>query len=138
MSNLKIQGNASGAGTTTLQSANTASSTTFTLPGTDGTANQVLQTDGSGNLSFTSVPSLSANNAFTGANTFYNATGQTFGRTATQDGILLTGRNGGTLSYRVTFTPTTLTGNRTLTLPDASGTVATVGNAIAFSIVFGL
>ena len=81
---------------------------------------------------------LSSNNAFTGANTFFNATGQTFGRTSTQDGILLTGRNGGSSSYRVTFTPTTLTGNRTLTLPDASGTVATVGNAIAFSIVFGL
>jgi hypothetical protein len=52
MSNLKIQGNASGTGTTTLQSANTASSATFTLPATDGTANQVLKTDGSGNLSF--------------------------------------------------------------------------------------
>jgi hypothetical protein len=52
MSSLKIQGNASGAGTTTLQSAATASNTTFTLPGTDGTANQLLKTDGSGNLSF--------------------------------------------------------------------------------------
>ena len=81
---------------------------------------------------------LSSNNAFTGANTFFNATGQTFGRTSTQDGILLTGRNGGSSSYRVTFTPGTLTANRTLTLPDGSGTVATVGNAIAFSIVFGL
>ena len=149
---------------------------------------------------------LSGNNAFTGANTFYNATGQTFGRTATQDGFVIGGANNGSSSYRITFapaalsssttltfpnvtstvavlgtaqtftaaqtfraanavrseaastqdavviagraggtssyastlTPTTLTGNRTLTLPDASGTVATVGNAIAFSIVFGL
>jgi len=32
MSNIKIQGNASGAGTTTLQSANTSSSVTATLP----------------------------------------------------------------------------------------------------------
>jgi len=32
MSNIKIQGNASGAGTTTLQSANTASNNTLTLP----------------------------------------------------------------------------------------------------------
>ena len=32
MSNLKVQGNASGAGTTTLQSANTSSSVTATLP----------------------------------------------------------------------------------------------------------
>ena len=32
MSNIKVQGNASGAGTTTLQSANTSSSVTATLP----------------------------------------------------------------------------------------------------------
>jgi hypothetical protein len=54
MSNLKIQGNASGAGTTTLQSANTASSTTFTLPAVDGTNGQFLQTNGSGALTFAS------------------------------------------------------------------------------------
>lgn len=79
------------------------------------------------------------NNAFTGANTFYNATGQTFGTaTSTQDGIILAGRAGGTSTYRVTLTPGTLTASRTLTLPNASGTVATIGNAIAFSIVFGL
>jgi hypothetical protein len=54
MSNLKVQGNASGAGTTTLQSANTASSTTFTLPAVDGTNGQFLQTNGSGALTFAS------------------------------------------------------------------------------------
>lgn len=54
MSNLKVQGNASGTGTTTLQSANTSSSTTFTLPGVDGTNGQFLSTDGSGNLTFSS------------------------------------------------------------------------------------
>lgn len=52
MSKIKLQGNASGTGTTTVQSANTSSNTTFTLPGTDGTAGQFLSTDGSGNLSF--------------------------------------------------------------------------------------
>jgi hypothetical protein len=35
MSNIKIQGNASGAGTSVLQSANTASTLTNTLPSTD-------------------------------------------------------------------------------------------------------
>lgn len=55
MSNIKIQGNASGTGTTTLQSANTSSSATFTLPATDGTSGQALVTDGSGNLSFGSA-----------------------------------------------------------------------------------
>lgn len=58
MSNIKVQGNASGAGTTTLQSANTSSSTTFTLPGVDGSSGQFLSTDGSGNLSFASGASL--------------------------------------------------------------------------------
>ena len=54
MSNLKVQGNSSGTGTTTLQSANTSSSTIFTLPGVDGTNGQFLSTDGSGNLTFSS------------------------------------------------------------------------------------
>jgi hypothetical protein len=55
MSNIKISGNASGTGTTTLQTANTNSDTTFTLPGTDGTSGQAVVTNGSGALSFSSV-----------------------------------------------------------------------------------
>ena len=53
MSNIQLKGNASGTGTTTLQSANTSANTTFTLPATDGTNGQVVTTDGSGNLTFT-------------------------------------------------------------------------------------
>jgi hypothetical protein len=55
MSNLKIQGNASGTGTTTLQSGNTNSNLTLALPTADGTANQALVTDGAGVLSFAST-----------------------------------------------------------------------------------
>jgi len=55
MSKIKFQGNASGTGTTTFQSANTSSNTTFTLPGTDGTNGQGLVTDGSGTLSSCTV-----------------------------------------------------------------------------------
>ena len=67
---------------------------------------------------------LAANNAFTGANTFYNATGQTFGTaTAAQDGIILAGRAGGSSTYRVTMQPGTLTGNKTATFPDETFTV---------------
>ena len=47
---------------------------------------------------------------------------------ATQDGVALTGRAGGTSSYEVTLTPTTLTADRTLTLPDTAGTVVTTGD----------
>jgi hypothetical protein len=84
----------------------------------------------------------SANNAFTGANTFYNATGQTFGTaTAAQDGIILAGRAGGTSTYRAKLQPATLTASRTLTLPDASGTLVSTatnsGNIIFMSNTFG-
>jgi hypothetical protein len=42
---------------------------------------------------------------------------------ATQDSVILQGRAGGTSSYGVTLTPTTLTANRTITLPDATTTL---------------
>lgn len=68
-------------------------------------------------------------NAFTGANTFYNATGQTVGTaTAANDGIVLQGRAGGTSTFRNTLVPGTLSANRTLTLPDTTGTVVTTGD----------
>ena len=46
---------------------------------------------------------------------------------ALQDGVQLQGRAGGTGTFEVTITPATLTGDRTLSLPDASGTVALIG-----------
>jgi len=48
---------------------------------------------------------------------------------ATQDGIVIAGRSGGTSSYAVTVTPTTLSANRTLTFPDTTGTVVTSGDS---------
>jgi hypothetical protein len=42
---------------------------------------------------------------------------------ATQDAIIIAGRAGGTSSYAVTLTPTTLTASRTITLPDATTTM---------------
>lgn len=72
---------------------------------------------------------LASNNAFTGANTFTNTTGQTFRSASTQDGIVVVGRAGGTGSYSSTLIPGTLTTNRTATLPDQTGTVLLSGNA---------
>jgi hypothetical protein len=46
---------------------------------------------------------------------------------STQDAVQLQGRAGGTSSYVATITPTTLTASRTVTLPDASGTVIVSG-----------
>jgi len=47
-----------------------------------------------------------------------------------EDAVALQGRAGGSAGMAVTLTPTTLTANRTLTLPDASGTVATTDEII--------
>lgn len=44
---------------------------------------------------------------------------------ATQDGIAISGRAGGTGDYEVKLIPTILTGDRVLTLPDETGFVAT-------------
>lgn len=48
----KLQINGSSSGYVRLQGAAAAGSTTYTLPSADGTANQVLSTDGSGTLSW--------------------------------------------------------------------------------------
>jgi hypothetical protein len=104
-------------------------SNTLTFTGTDGSSVNF----GSGGA----IAYLGVNNAFTGANTFTNATGQTFRQTATQDGIIVSGRAGGSSSYAVTITPGTLTGNRILTAPDETGTVATQDFATAIAIALG-
>ena len=53
-----VEGTSNGTDFITLKAPNSLSGiTTFTLPGADGSANQVLKTDGSGNLSFASVSS---------------------------------------------------------------------------------
>jgi hypothetical protein len=83
------------------------------------TSGNVLTSNGSTWTSAAPAVSLSANNAFTGANTFFNSTGQTFSTgTSTQDGIIIAGRAGGSSTHRITLTPADLSGSRTLTLPD--------------------
>jgi hypothetical protein len=54
---------------------------------------------------------------------------------ATQDGIQLAGRAGGTGSATVKLIPTTLTANRTLTLPNVDGTAITTGNLSSITAV---
>ena len=123
MSNFKIQGNAGGAGTTTLQSANTGSSTTFTWPAIDGSSGQFIQTDGSGNLVFASGLQTTVANIFTAAQTFRAANAIRSEAAATQDAVVIAGRAGGSSSYAVTLTPTTLSANRTVTIPNESFTI---------------
>lgn len=88
---------------------------------------QVSTSAGTGNVT------LAGNNAFTGANTFYNTTGQTFGRTATQDGFVIGGANNGSSSYRITFAPAALSSSTTLTFPNVTSTVAVLGTAQTFT-----
>lgn len=67
---------------------------------------------------------FAVNCTFNGSITSTSASGVLTRSAATQDGVALVGRAGGTSSYEVTLTPTTLTADRTLTLPDATTTVA--------------
>lgn len=47
----------------------------------------------------------------------------------THDGVVLLGRAGGSTSYNAILTPTTLSADRTLTLPNLTGTLTTLENA---------
>jgi len=96
-------------------------SNTLTFTGTDS-ASVDFKTGGS-------VVYEEANNNFIGSNSFINSTGQTFRTTSTGDGIRVKGRLGGASSHTVEIVTTTLTGSRTLTLPDVSGTVVTTGDS---------
>lgn len=49
---------------------------------------------------------------------------------ATQDGVAIVGRAGGSGSFTATFTPATLSASRTMTIPDNSGTLLTTGAAV--------
>ena len=142
MSNIKFQGNASGTGTTTLQTANTNTDTTFTLPGTDGTSGQVIQTNGSGVLSFTDAASLATPLAVVGNST------------AGAEIRLPEDTDNGS-NYVALKAPNALASNLTLTLPDAdgsngqalvtdgSGTLSfadagiSTGKSIAMAMIFG-
>ena len=100
-------------------------SNTLTFTGTDSSS-VAFGTGGT-------VAYVGTSNAFTGANTFTNATGQTFRQAATQDGFIIQGRAGGTTSNAVTFTTAALTASRTVTFPDLTGTVLLDTSTLSFT-----
>lgn len=108
----------------------TPSSLTFTNSGAGDASGTTFNGQTARTISFNTIGAIGAsgNNAFTGANTFTNGTGQIFRSAANQDGILLRGRAGGTSGYTVELAPTTLSASRTLTLPNVSGTLVTTGD----------
>lgn len=85
---------------------------------------------GATTLAGANIPVTNASNTFTSAQTFRAANAVRSEAASAQDAVVLAGRAGGTASYAVTLTPTTLSASRTLTLPDASGTVLQSGTAV--------
>jgi hypothetical protein len=116
-----------GANDTTIDAGTPSEAVTYTLPASDGIANQYLKTDGSGNLSFgdpsgsgdiTYVGDVASGEAFTadgGGNTLYFE-----GTSANDNEIALVGANPGS---DVTVTIPAATG--TLLLSDGDGSALT-------------
>lgn len=95
----------------------------------DGNSSQWVETGAPGVGPAGTGDVIAANsNAFSGANTFTNATGQSFRQAATQDGILLRGRAGGNTSRSVELVPAPLSASRVLTAPDVDGTIITTAD----------
>jgi hypothetical protein len=109
---------------------------TYTSSGTSLSRDTVLASSNSGSLvnfgagiknvfvTYAAGKAVYLNAAgYLGAQTFNAADAVRSQAAASQDAIVLAGRAGGSSSYAVTLTPTTLTASRTLTLPDATTTV---------------
>jgi len=115
-----------GTGVVTALGVNTGSADAFVVNGGAlGTPSGGTVTNLSGTASININGTVGATTPTTGV--FTTATARS---TAVQDFVALQGRAGGTNSYGVTLTPTTLTASRTLTLPDASGTILQSGTTV--------
>ena len=99
-------------------------SVTFTLPSSDGSANHVLKTDGSGNLSFAAEAIDSTIVTKTDTQTLTNKT--LTSPTINSPTIVFEGSTAD--SFETTVAVTDPTADRTITLPNATGTVITSGN----------
>ena len=112
-------------------------STTFTLPDGDGSANEFLQTDGSGNLSFAAVSSTITLSADSGDNDTYT-TGNTLTFTG-GTGIDTTVSND-TITFAIDSTVTTASSTHTLTNKtfDANGTGNSISNIEVADLASGV
>ena len=117
---------------------------TYTSSGTTLSRDTVLESSNSNNLVnfgagtkdvFVTYPAdrsvtSDVSTTFTAAQTFRAANAVRSEAAATQDAVVVAGRAGGTNSYAVTLTPTTLTASRTFTFPDADGTALYSGGPL--------
>lgn len=111
---------------------NLASQVTGTLPvGNGGTGATTLTgvLKGNGTSAFTAATAGTdyvapgTATTFTAAQTFRAASAIRSEAASTQDAVVIAGRAGGTSSYASTLTPTTLSANRTVTIPDETFTI---------------
>ena len=151
MSKIKLQGNASGTGTTTIQSANTSSNTTFTIPGTDGSSGQFLITDGSGNLTFSgalgtptsgtlSSCTVDGTNSVAFINSPQNSqSGSTYTLVLTDGGksVYFTGGSTATLTVPTNASVAFPTGTTILVLNNNSGALTISGAGVTFQLANG-
>jgi hypothetical protein len=111
--------------------------TFLATPSSANLASAVTDETGSGALVFANTPTLvtPAIGAATGTSLSLTGGGLTARPAATQDAVIIAGRAGGTSSFGVTITPTTLTASRTVTLADGNttlqaGTMAVTGSGL--------
>lgn len=117
----------------TLTPTTLTASRTVTFPDSNTTipiASQVITFSGPTTARTYTLPdsastlaALGTAQTFTAAQTFRAASAVRSEAASTQDAVVLAGRAGGTSSFAVTLTPTTLAANRTITLPDATTTM---------------
>ena len=137
-----------GTGTTSTTFVNLTTNVTGTLPvGNGGTGITAFGTgvatalgqnvSGSGSIALTTSPTFVTPvlGAATGTSLALTGGSLTTRPAATQDGVVVAGRAGGTSSHNVTITPTTLSASRTLTLADGdttlqAGTMAVTGSGL--------
>jgi len=115
----------------------TGVATFLATPSSANLAAAVTDETGTGALVFATSPTLVTPNIGAATGTSLAATGGTVlvRAAATQDGVQLQGRAGGTGSWEVAITPTTLTADRTVTLADGNttlqaGTMAVTGTGL--------
>ena len=115
---------------TGISGLGTGVATFLATPTAANLASVVTDETGSGALVFANTPTLVTPNigAATGTSLTTTGGGLVARAAATQDGIEIRGRAGGTGNWEAILTPTTLSADRTFTFPDVSGTVVTTGD----------
>jgi hypothetical protein len=126
-----------GTGVATALGVNTDSSGSFVVNGGAlGTPSSGTVTNLTGTASININGTVGATTPNTGAFTSVvstSASGVLSRAAATQDGVALVGRAGGTSSHTVSLTPATLSASRTVTLPDSNTTLPIATQQLTFS-----